>query len=99
MSSKVGYMVNSITREVSIDYEDEEDLIECYTGKSLEIAAMRGKKIALVEVVYPEVFESYKVTIVRPFNEKMTLVTVPNERVENLKDFYKALNMKCVVSF
>lgn len=99
MSSKVSYMVNSFINEVMIEFKDEEDLIECYTEKSLEIAATYGKKLALVEVTYPEVFESYKVNIIRPFNAELTLVTVPNERVNDLKEFYKALNMKCVVSF
>ncbi len=99
MNRNYSYSMDCINKEVSIYYEDEEDLIDCFIDKSVEIAALKSKKLALVEVIYPEVFESYKITLIRPFNTEMSLITVPNEHVNDLKDFYKALDKKCVVSY
>ena len=98
MSKNVSYVMDTVNREISISYEVEEDLIECFIDKSLEIAALRGKKLALVEVTYPEVFQDYKVKVIRPYNKDLTLISIPVEKVEKLKDFYKVLNMKCLVS-
>lgn len=98
MTKNVGYVMDTINREISISYEVEEDLIECFIDKSLEIAALRRKKLALVEVTYPEVFQYYKVKVIRPYNKDLTLISIPVEKVEKLKDFYKVLNMKCIVS-
>lgn len=98
MSKNIGYVMDTINRKISISYEVEEDLIGCFIDKVLEIAALRGKKLALVEVTYPEVFEDYKIKILRPYNKDLTLISIPVEKVEKLKDFYKVLNMKCLVS-
>lgn len=99
MTSKVGYSINSIEKHVSIDYIEEEDLIECYSDKLLEISELYGKKIGLVEAIYPEVFEAYGVKYIRPFNQRLSLVTIPSGKVKELADFYKALDMKYVVSY
>lgn len=90
--------MDTVNRKISINYEVEEDLIECFIDKSLEIASLRCKKLALVEVIYPEVFQDYKIKILRPYNKELTLISIPVEKVEKMKDFYKVLNMKCLVS-
>lgn len=98
MPKKIDYVMNSVNREISIRYEVEEDLINCFLDKTMEIAALRGKKLALIEVIYPEVFEDYGIKCIRPYNKDLYLISVPSGRVEDLKAFYKALSMKCLVS-
>jgi hypothetical protein len=91
--------MDTVNQEIHISYEVEEDLIDCFFDKTMEIAALKRKKLALIEVIYPEVWEDYKIETIRQFNKELTLISVPEERVEALKAFYKALDMKCVVSY
>ncbi len=98
MPKNVGYVMDSINKEVHISYKEMEDLVTCHIDKALEISALFGRKLALIEVIYPEVFHDYKIKYIRPYNAELVLVSIPNERVEDTKAFYKALDMKCVVA-
>ncbi len=99
MTAKVSYVMDTISKRVSIDYHDEEDLIEVFTDKAMEIACIKNRKICLVSCVYPEVFEKYNIKDLRRYSPEFRLVTIPNEHIKEVKDFYKALDIPFYSSY
>jgi hypothetical protein len=86
--NKVNFLMDSINKNVSIDYENELDLIDCFTGKSSEIAAVNSHKICLIalNVIPEEWIKTFEVTIVRQYSPEFVMLLIPSKHVKGFRE-------------
>ena len=87
MPKNVGFMCDTISKEVSIDYETYEDLINCFLSKASEFSAVNKSRLCLVSSSLELYIKSDFPDIIQLeyFNEKLKWILVQNADMPKLQ--------------
>jgi hypothetical protein len=94
MSAKVCYIHDDISKNISIDFENREDLIDCFLNKARENAFMENVRICLIGSVTEELLDRFSIKVIGLWSKNLNLAIIPIAQLNSFSEFSRVTTIE-----